>query len=105
MSVAMGFPMPWSCMSAEEEQPPRRRIDKSLIGQPTNFVHASHLGTSNVGAQMTTIKDQMSSKGGDSGDAQSTAATSVNALSLEEAQKKFGSKAAAPADDASAASE
>lgn len=57
------------------QQPPRRRprrIDRSMIGQPTDFRHTGHIGSADVGGseagseddQLNTIQTQMKSKGG-----------------------------------------
>lgn len=59
----------WSCLSclgAEEPPPrPRRRIDKNLIGLPTNFQHTGHIGSSDYGqADLGSVQTQMQSKGG-----------------------------------------
>eukprot|EP00043_Microstomoeca_roanoka_P011986 m.113379 g.113379 ORF g.113379 m.113379 type:complete len:96 (-) comp15356_c5_seq1:32-319(-) len=89
MSTVMGFSL--GCMS-EEPQPRRRRIDRSMIGAPTNFVHAGHIGTGDT-SQLSQVKDQMSSKGDTNTAAVETTSTVVsNALSLEDAQKQFGAK-------------
>ncbi|EGD74794.1 CDC42 small effector protein 2 [Salpingoeca rosetta] len=103
MSAVMGFSFPWGCMS-EEPQPQRRRIDRSMIGAPTNFVHAGHIGSGDS-PQMGQVKEQMSSKGDaqatpsaptstDTSAEESTSSVIANALSLEEAQKQFGAKRA-----------
>ncbi|KAH9420565.1 CDC42 small effector protein Spec2 [Dermatophagoides pteronyssinus] len=47
----------------------RRRIDRSMIGNPTNFRHTAHVGGGGDGsAEMSnhirTIQNQMASKGG-----------------------------------------
>ncbi|KAL4613310.1 CDC42 small effector protein 2 [Arapaima gigas] len=40
----------FSCCIAEQPQPKRRRrIDRSMIGAPTNFVHTTHVGSGDVG--------------------------------------------------------
>ncbi|XP_064388585.1 CDC42 small effector protein 2-A-like [Halichondria panicea] len=59
----------WSCLSclgAEEAPPPRRRkIDKSLIGLPTDFHHTGHIGSSDFGTvDLSNVQSQMQSKGG-----------------------------------------
>lgn len=72
-----------------KQPPPRRpRIDRSMIGQPTNFQHTGHIGSGDTGAAGT-MKSQMQSKGGH-GDAGHGGPAVVNALPIEEAQKRFG---------------
>uniref|UniRef100_A0A8D2ZZH5 CRIB domain-containing protein n=1 Tax=Scophthalmus maximus TaxID=52904 RepID=A0A8D2ZZH5_SCOMX len=40
----------FSCCIAEQPQPKRRRrIDRSMIGEPTNFVHTTHVGSGDMG--------------------------------------------------------
>ncbi|KAI4888561.1 hypothetical protein NFI96_014849 [Prochilodus magdalenae] len=40
----------FSCCVAEQPQPKRRRrIDRSMIGEPTNFVHMTHVGSGDMG--------------------------------------------------------
>lgn len=56
------------CMSTDSSHqgPPRRRIDRSMIGHPTNFIHTSHLGTNDLmtTSQAPTQFSAMASKGG-----------------------------------------
>ncbi|KFV16321.1 CDC42 small effector protein 2, partial [Tauraco erythrolophus] len=40
----------------------RRRIDRSMIGEPTNFVHTAHVGSGDLFSGMNS--NQMQSKGG-----------------------------------------
>ncbi|KAM9776327.1 CDC42 small effector protein 1 [Syngnathus typhle] len=43
----------------------RRRIDRSMIGEPTNFVHLTHIGSGEMadGLQPSgSVQEQMSSK-------------------------------------------
>ncbi|KAL5469416.1 hypothetical protein EMCRGX_G030669 [Ephydatia muelleri] len=59
----------WSCLTClNAEEPPQRRrpkIDRSMIGQPQNFVHTGHIGSSDFGSgDMGTVQSQMQSKGG-----------------------------------------
>ncbi|KAJ8343586.1 hypothetical protein SKAU_G00309150 [Synaphobranchus kaupii] len=58
----------FSCCIAEQPQPKRRRrIDRSMIGEPTNFVHTTHVGSGDMGMGLRavdTLQDQMKSKGG-----------------------------------------
>ncbi|KAG8575608.1 hypothetical protein GDO81_009610 [Engystomops pustulosus] len=59
--------MPSSCCIGEQPQPRRKRIDRSMIGKPMNFVHTAHVGSgdSNSGFAMAgSFQDQMKSKGG-----------------------------------------
>lgn len=56
----------FSCCVA---QPPKRRhrIDRSMIGNPTNFVHTAHIGSRDVelpSEQQMALQNQMRSKGG-----------------------------------------
>lgn len=53
------------------QQPPQRRrrprIDRSMIGEPTNFVHTGHIGSGDVqmaNTQLAQLQTQMKSKGG-----------------------------------------
>nr|XP_046920263.1 CDC42 small effector protein 2-like isoform X2 [Dermatophagoides farinae]XP_046920264.1 CDC42 small effector protein 2-like isoform X2 [Dermatophagoides farinae]XP_046920265.1 CDC42 small effector protein 2-like isoform X2 [Dermatophagoides farinae] len=46
-------------------QTTRRRIDRSMIGNPTNFRHTAHVGGSgDMSNHIRTIQNQMASKGG-----------------------------------------
>nr|XP_015198543.1 PREDICTED: CDC42 small effector protein 2-like [Lepisosteus oculatus]XP_015198545.1 PREDICTED: CDC42 small effector protein 2-like [Lepisosteus oculatus]XP_015198546.1 PREDICTED: CDC42 small effector protein 2-like [Lepisosteus oculatus]XP_015198547.1 PREDICTED: CDC42 small effector protein 2-like [Lepisosteus oculatus]XP_015198548.1 PREDICTED: CDC42 small effector protein 2-like [Lepisosteus oculatus] len=58
----------FSCCIAEQPQPKRRRrIDRSMIGEPMNFVHTTHVGSGdmNLGhSSVDSIQEQMKSKGG-----------------------------------------
>uniref|UniRef100_A0A8C3JUR5 CDC42 small effector 2 n=1 Tax=Calidris pygmaea TaxID=425635 RepID=A0A8C3JUR5_9CHAR len=52
----------FNCCIAEQPQPKRRRrIDRSMIGEPTNFVHTAHVGSGDL---VSSIQNQMQSKGG-----------------------------------------
>ncbi|XP_046658980.1 CDC42 small effector protein homolog [Homalodisca vitripennis] len=45
----------------------RRRIDRSMIGEPTNFQHTGHIGSGDVevgNSRLRAIQNQMQSKGG-----------------------------------------
>ncbi|XP_075221511.1 CDC42 small effector protein Spec2 isoform X2 [Lycorma delicatula] len=45
----------------------RRRIDRSMIGAPTNFQHTGHIGSGDVelgNSRLRAIQNQMQSKGG-----------------------------------------
>ncbi|NWZ02228.1 C42S2 protein, partial [Loxia curvirostra] len=62
------------CLSSESQifslpsfQKRRRRIDRSMIGEPTNFVHTAHVGSGDLFSGMnsvSSIQNQMQSKGG-----------------------------------------
>ncbi|XP_069584862.1 CDC42 small effector protein 1 [Ranitomeya imitator] len=61
----------FGCCVVEKPQPKkkRRRIDRSMIGEPMNFVHLTHIGSGDMGAgdgvQMAgPMQEQMRSKGG-----------------------------------------
>ncbi|PKU41602.1 cdc42 small effector protein 2 [Limosa lapponica baueri] len=66
----------FNCCIAEQPQPivsvpafqkRRRRIDRSMIGEPTNFVHTAHVGSGDLFSGMnsvSSIQNQMQSKGG-----------------------------------------
>eukprot|EP00035_Acanthoeca_spectabilis_P021447 m.438285 g.438285 ORF g.438285 m.438285 type:complete len:100 (-) comp18219_c0_seq1:245-544(-) len=62
--------MPWACpcVGQPEPQPRRPKIDRSMIGEPTNFQHTGHIGSASLhsGNAMTlpAAQSQMSSKGG-----------------------------------------
>ncbi|XP_013166349.1 PREDICTED: CDC42 small effector protein homolog [Papilio xuthus] len=52
---------------AAQAQRTRRRIDRSMIGAPTNFQHTGHIGSTDVdmpSSLLHTIQNQMQSKGG-----------------------------------------
>ncbi|KAI1889690.1 hypothetical protein AGOR_G00165550 [Albula goreensis] len=55
-----------NCCIAEQPQPKRRRqIDRSMIGEPTNFVHTTHVGSRDMEfSGVDSIQAQMKSKGG-----------------------------------------
>lgn len=59
----------FTCCWTEQPQPKRRRrIDRSMIGEPTNFRHTGHIGSGDMhtggGSNLTAIQNQMRSKGG-----------------------------------------
>ncbi|XP_077993319.1 CDC42 small effector protein 2-like [Glandiceps talaboti] len=59
----------FTCCITQQPQQKRRRIDISMIGEPTNFVHTGHIGSGDVASpqgpsQIGTIQTQMKSKGG-----------------------------------------
>ena len=52
------------CINPEPE-PTRPRIDRSMIGNPSNFVHTAHVGATEVSTgSCAGIQSQMGSKGG-----------------------------------------
>lgn len=71
MTMAMGVLVCFNCCLTEQPQPKgRRRIDRSMIGEPTNFRHTAHVGSGDIGLtpnsssnSLTNIQGQMSSKG------------------------------------------
>ena len=59
---------PWSTLtSAPRLFQKRRRIDRSMIGEPTNFVHLGHVGANDMQQQgsryLNQLQSQMCSKG------------------------------------------
>ncbi|KAK7794765.1 hypothetical protein R5R35_009352 [Gryllus longicercus] len=63
----------FSCCSSEQptsaqqrkQRQVRGRIDRSMIGEPTNFQHTGHIGSGEVGgARLQAVQQQMASKGG-----------------------------------------
>eukprot|EP00730_Choanoeca_flexa_P007785 TRINITY_DN12391_c3_g8_i1.p1 TRINITY_DN12391_c3_g8~~TRINITY_DN12391_c3_g8_i1.p1 ORF type:complete len:153 (+),score=27.15 TRINITY_DN12391_c3_g8_i1:264-722(+) len=88
------------CLTVEEEQP-RRRLDKSMIGDPADFRHTGHIGSGDTSQALSTVKTQMASKGGDQeADIQAAASTSAavaGAIDLADAQAKFGKGASTEA--------
>ncbi|NXS52773.1 C42S2 protein, partial [Brachypteracias leptosomus] len=64
----------WFCLFNDSQmvslpsfQKRRRRIDRSMIGEPTNFVHTAHVGSGDLFSGMnsvSSIQNQMQSKGG-----------------------------------------
>lgn len=56
----------FTCCIAEQPQPRRRRLDPSMIGEPTEFRHTAHIGSGEArnSLNLTTVQNQMSSKGG-----------------------------------------
>uniref|UniRef100_A0A493T886 CDC42 small effector 2 n=1 Tax=Anas platyrhynchos platyrhynchos TaxID=8840 RepID=A0A493T886_ANAPP len=47
----------FNCCIAEQPQPKRRRrIDRSMIGEPTNFVHTAHVGSGDLFSGMNSEK-------------------------------------------------
>ncbi|XP_072023883.1 CDC42 small effector protein 2-like isoform X2 [Amphiura filiformis] len=61
----------FGCCVTEQPPPQRRRIDRSMIGLPTNFVHTGHIGSGDMAPSDQEVTDhlnciqvQMKSKGG-----------------------------------------
>ncbi|XP_059969839.1 CDC42 small effector protein 2-like [Mesoplodon densirostris] len=58
----------FNCCIAEQPQPKRcRQVDRSMIGDPANFVHTAHLGSGDLFSGMnsvSSIQNQMQSQGG-----------------------------------------
>merc|ERR1719400_1354176 len=56
-----------SCVQEQDEPQPRRarrQIDISQIGQPTDFRHTGHVGSTDLGS-ISTLQSQMKGKGGE----------------------------------------
>ncbi|XP_059206625.1 CDC42 small effector protein 1 [Centropristis striata] len=53
------------CLVAKPPPKKRRRIDLSMIGEPTNFIHLTHIGSGEMdGLQPSgSVQEQMRSKG------------------------------------------
>jgi len=53
-----------SCVMEQEPQPNRQRpkISRDMIGQPTNFRHTSHVGSSDIG-EISSLQSTMKGKG------------------------------------------
>eukprot|EP00051_Salpingoeca_urceolata_P003599 m.59030 g.59030 ORF g.59030 m.59030 type:complete len:98 (-) comp12927_c0_seq1:408-701(-) len=92
----MGLQLPWNCacISGDDEPQRRSKIDRSMIGQPTNFQHTGHIGSNDMGTSvtLTSVKTQMESKGGAGDNAAPTEAAAtpgIRAISLEEARAKL----------------
>ncbi|KAG8191362.1 hypothetical protein JTE90_006106 [Oedothorax gibbosus] len=57
----------FSCCITQEPPPPttrRHRIDRSMIGSPTNFRHTAHVGSGDMNVHLNSLQHQMASKGG-----------------------------------------
>lgn len=82
----------------KEPEPKRPKIDRSMIGDPTNFQHTGHIGSGDMGAlgsQLPSVEQQMKSKGGhiDTDDAlPESASPSAHALPITQAQETIGSQ-------------
>ncbi|NXQ22331.1 C4S2A protein, partial [Peucedramus taeniatus] len=56
------YDMYWFCLFSESQmfslpsfQKRRRRIDRSMIGEPTNFVHTAHVGSGDLFSGMNSV--------------------------------------------------
>ncbi|KAK3739392.1 hypothetical protein QZH41_018441 [Actinostola sp. cb2023] len=60
---------PCCLTSRPQPRPARPRIDRSMIGLPTNFRHTGHIGSGDMasGTDLHQVQNQMQSKGGYSG--------------------------------------
>lgn len=55
----------FSCVAEQEQEQRRRpRIDRSMIGQPMDFRHTGHVGSTDLGS-ISSLQNQMRGKGGD----------------------------------------
>ncbi|NXY91839.1 C42S2 protein, partial [Alcedo cyanopectus] len=52
----------WLCLFSDSQvvslsspQKRRRRIDRSMIGEPTNFVHTAHVGSGDLFSGMNSV--------------------------------------------------
>jgi hypothetical protein len=54
----------FTCCVPERPQTKRRRIDRSMIGSPTNFRHTAHVGSGDMTTHLRALQHQMASKGG-----------------------------------------
>uniref|UniRef100_V9LBY7 CDC42 small effector protein 2-like protein n=1 Tax=Callorhinchus milii TaxID=7868 RepID=V9LBY7_CALMI len=61
----------FSCCVSEAPQPRKRpRIDRSMIGEPMNFMHTAHVGSGDMSntihsnVPQWSVQEQMKSKGG-----------------------------------------
>ncbi|KAG0415496.1 hypothetical protein HPB47_007338, partial [Ixodes persulcatus] len=55
----------FACCVTEQPAPKRRRrIDRSMIGNPTNFQHTAHVGSGDMSVHLNALQNQMASKGG-----------------------------------------
>ncbi|XP_072405047.1 CDC42 small effector protein 1-B-like [Chiloscyllium punctatum] len=59
----------FGCSEVEKTQPKKRkRIDRSMIGEPMNFVHLTHVGSGDMASQgfsmPGSVQERMKSKSG-----------------------------------------
>lgn len=62
-------------------QKARRKIDRTMIGEPMNFRHTGHIGTGDMmgqSDQLHVVQKQMQSKGGYDGTAMSSTTVAIN---------------------------
>ncbi|GIX98686.1 hypothetical protein CDAR_41411 [Caerostris darwini] len=52
----------FSCCITDEPPPRRHRIDRSMIGSPTNFRHTAHVGSGDMNVHLNSLQHQMASK-------------------------------------------
>ena len=64
MAGEFWFQLFGACVAEQEPQPNRPRIDRSQIGQPMDFKHTEHVGSTDLGS-ISSLQCQMKGKGGD----------------------------------------
>jgi len=75
----------FSCVAEQEQEQRRRpRIDRSMIGQPTDFRHTGHVGSTDLGS-ISSLQNQMRGKGGEAVNLQ--VPHILNARSIHEVQR------------------
>ncbi|XP_015781155.1 CDC42 small effector protein 2 [Tetranychus urticae] len=52
------------CVTQQTRSKRRRRIDRSMIGSPTNFKHTAHVGFGEMSSHIDDLQNQLASKGG-----------------------------------------
>lgn len=65
--MASGSMVWFSCCVTRAAPTKRPRIDRTMIGSPTNFRHTAHVGSNDVSENtncLSSIQMQMSTKGG-----------------------------------------
>jgi len=76
-----------ACVTEQEPMPRRPRIDRSQIGQPMDFRHTSHVGSSDIGS-ISSLQSTMKGKGGGSGEIQHIQVPHImNARSIHEMRR------------------
>lgn len=110
MSSAEILSQMFGCCTAEEVGPPRRKIDRSMIGNPTDFRHTAHVGTSDLMSDgvssgsgsplpgqgqsfLGQLTNQLNSKGGYYDLNSGQAGHIVNARNLDEVRRKWEEEA------------
>ncbi|XP_023322538.1 CDC42 small effector protein 2-A [Eurytemora carolleeae] len=82
----------FSCVAEQEQEQTRRRprIDRSMIGEPMDFRHTGHVGSTDLGC-IPSFQSQMSGKGGEQVNLQIRCLIQVpqilNARSIHELQR------------------